>query len=62
MASRDSGFIPEKGALLNRVRRAEGRIGGLQRMVDEETDCPDILTRAAAGPRALQNAGGHPHG
>ena len=44
----------DKQALLNRLRRVEGQVRGLQRMVDEETYCIDILTQVSAATRALE--------
>lgn len=49
------GYIVEKSALLNRLRRIEGQVRGLQRMVDEETYCIDVLTQTSAVTRALEN-------
>ena len=36
------GYITEKQALLNRLRRIEGQVRGLQRMVEDDTYCIDI--------------------
>lgn len=41
-------------ATLNRLRRIEGQVRGLQRMVDEEAYCVDILTQVAAVQTALE--------
>ena len=48
------GYSAEKQALLGRLRRIEGQIRGLQRMVDEDTYCIDVLTQISAATRALQ--------
>ncbi|WP_168582889.1 metal-sensitive transcriptional regulator [Gephyromycinifex aptenodytis] len=48
------GYIHEKDAYLNRLRRVEGQVRGLQRMVDEEAYCIDILTQVSAVTKALQ--------
>ena len=48
------GYITEKQALLNRLRRVEGQVRGLQRMVEEETYCIDILTQVSAATKALE--------
>ena len=48
------GYITEKQALLNRLRRIEGQVRGLQRMVEEETYCIDILTQVSAATKALE--------
>ena len=51
----EPGYITEKQAVLNRLRRIEGQIRGLQRMVDEDTYCIDILTQVSAATKALEN-------
>ena len=48
------GYIDNKDAQLKRLRRVEGQVRGLQRMVDSETYCIDILTQVSATTRALQ--------
>lgn len=48
------GYISEKQAHLNRLRRIEGQIRGLQRMVEEDTYCIDILTQVSAATKALE--------
>lgn len=47
-------YSADKQALLSRLRRVEGQIRGLQRMVEEDTYCTDVLTQIAAATRALQ--------
>jgi DNA-binding FrmR family transcriptional regulator len=47
----------EMGAVINRLRRAQGQIGGILRMIDEGRDCKDIVTQLAAANRALDRAG-----
>jgi DNA-binding FrmR family transcriptional regulator len=49
-----TGYIIEKQALLNRLRRIEGQVRGLERMVDEDVYCIDILTQVAAATSALE--------
>lgn len=49
------GYLQRKDDYLKRLRRIEGQARGLQRMVDEETYCIDILTQVSAMTRALQN-------
>ncbi len=46
-----------KKDLLMRLRRIEGQIRGLQRMVEEGTPCPDILTQVAAVTAAVKRVG-----
>jgi DNA-binding FrmR family transcriptional regulator len=48
------GYIEGKDALLNRLRRLEGQVRGIQRMVESETYCIDVLTQIAAATNALQ--------
>jgi CsoR family transcriptional regulator, copper-sensing transcriptional repressor len=50
-----AGYITDKQALLNRLKRIEGQVRGLQRMVEEETYCIDILTQVSAATKALEN-------
>ena len=45
----------DKEKLQNRLRRIEGQVRGLQRMVDEDTYCIDILTQVSAVTKALQS-------
>ena len=45
----------EKRDLLNRLRRIEGQVRGLQRMLEEDAWCPDILTQASAAGQALNS-------
>jgi len=44
----------DKQALLARLRRVEGQVRGLQRMVEQDTYCIDVLTQISAATRALQ--------
>jgi DNA-binding FrmR family transcriptional regulator len=48
------GYIADKDDYLKRLRRIEGQVRGLQRMVDEEVYCIDILTQVSAATKALQ--------
>ena len=49
------GYVENKDAVLKRLRRIEGQIRGLQRMVDEDTYCIDVLTQISAATRALES-------
>ncbi|ROP44762.1 metal-sensitive transcriptional regulator [Pseudokineococcus lusitanus] len=49
------GYMQRKDDYLRRLRRIEGQARGLQRMVEEEAYCIDILTQVSATTRALQN-------
>ncbi|GAC1326697.1 MAG: metal-sensitive transcriptional regulator [Mycobacteriales bacterium] len=42
---------------LNRLRRAEGQIAGVIRMLEDGRDCEDVITQLAAVSRALDKAG-----
>jgi CsoR family transcriptional regulator, copper-sensing transcriptional repressor len=48
------GYTHDKGAYLQRLRRIEGQVRGLQRMIDEDKYCIDILTQISAATKALQ--------
>ncbi len=48
------GYIGNKDAYLARLRRIEGQARGLQRMVEQDTYCIDILTQVSAMTKALQ--------
>jgi DNA-binding FrmR family transcriptional regulator len=43
--------------VVNRLRRAQGQIGGVLRLIEEGRDCADIVTQLAAVSRALDRAG-----
>ncbi|HEX4834382.1 MAG TPA: metal-sensitive transcriptional regulator [Trebonia sp.] len=45
----------DKARYLRRLRRIEGQVRGLQRMIDEDKYCIDILTQVAAATRALES-------
>ncbi|HET7407243.1 MAG TPA: metal-sensitive transcriptional regulator [Mycobacteriales bacterium] len=49
------GYHDSKDAQLKRLRRIEGQIRGLQRMVEEEHYCIDVLTQVSAATKALQS-------
>jgi len=49
------GYIHRKEDYLKRLRRIEGQSRGLQRMVEEEQYCIDILTQVSAMTKALQS-------
>lgn len=44
-----------KKQIQNRLRRIEGQIRGLQKMVDEDTYCVDVITQTSAVKRALSS-------
>ena len=45
----------ERRDLMNRLKRIEGQVRGLQRMLDEDAYCPEILTQASAVHSALNS-------
>ena len=49
------GYSADKATVLTRLRRIEGQIRGLQRMVDEDTYCIDVLTQISAATKALES-------
>jgi DNA-binding FrmR family transcriptional regulator len=49
------GYTHGKDSYLKRLRRIEGQVRGLQRMIDEDKYCIDILTQVAAATKALQS-------
>lgn len=50
-----TGYSADKAAVLRRLSRIEGQVGGLKRMVDADTYCIDVLTQIAATTRALES-------
>ncbi len=51
----EHGYIHRKDDYLRRLRRIEGQARGLQRLVEEEQYCIDILTQVSAMTKALQS-------
>lgn len=51
----DWGYTQNKGQLSKRLRRIEGQVRGIGRMVDEDVYCIDLLTQISAATRALQS-------
>jgi DNA-binding FrmR family transcriptional regulator len=43
--------------VLKRLRRAQGQVGGVIKMIEEGRDCADVVTQLAAASRALDRAG-----
>jgi CsoR family transcriptional regulator, copper-sensing transcriptional repressor len=50
-----AGYTHAKDAHLKRLRKIEGQIRGLQRMVEDDQYCIDVLTQVSAATRALQS-------
>jgi DNA-binding FrmR family transcriptional regulator len=55
MSHAHPGYVDRKDDHLKRLRRVEGQIRGLQRMVEEEQYCIDVLTQISAASKALQS-------
>jgi CsoR family transcriptional regulator, copper-sensing transcriptional repressor len=49
------GYTNDKAGYLRRLRRIEGQVRGLQRMIEEDKYCIDVLTQVSATTRALQS-------
>ena len=58
-AGNSHGYIKakDKEKIRNRLRRIEGQVRGLQRMVDEEAYCVDVLTQIGSVVSALEKVG-----
>ncbi|KJF23133.1 transcriptional regulator [Rhodococcus sp. ACPA4] len=50
-----SGYSPEQDDLLKRLRRIEGQVAGISRMVADDRYCIDVLTQVSAATSALQS-------
>lgn len=50
-------LTPEKSKVLNRLRRLEGQVRGLQKMVEEDRECREILTLLSGVRSALDSVG-----
>ena len=48
------GYASGKEDYLRRLRKIEGQVRGLQRMIDADAWCPDVVTQVASATRALQ--------
>lgn len=48
------GYAGTKDAHLKRLRRIEGQVRGIARMVEDDTYCIDVLTQVSAATKALQ--------
>ena len=53
--SRKYGYVADKEALVKRLHRIEGQVRGIERMVEDERYCIDILTQIAAATTALES-------
>ncbi|MEW2012738.1 MULTISPECIES: metal-sensitive transcriptional regulator [Microbacterium] len=50
-----NGYTTHKDDLLKRLRRAEGQVRGIARMVEEDKYCIDVLTQVSAATKALES-------
>ena len=48
------GYASGKEDYLRRLRKIEGQVRGLQKMIEADTWCPDVVTQVASATRALQ--------
>jgi DNA-binding FrmR family transcriptional regulator len=53
--SKQYGYVADKEALVKRLHRIEGQVRGIERMVEDERYCIDILTQIAAATTALES-------
>lgn len=54
MTNPTRGYAADKAAYQKRLRRIEGQVRGIARMVDEDSYCIDVLTQVSAATKALQ--------
>lgn len=47
----------EMTSVINRLRRAQGQIGGVIKMLESGADCADVVTQVSAAAKALDRAG-----
>ena len=50
-----AGYYENKDVLVRRLRRIEGQVRGIQRMVESDTYCIDVLTQVSAATKALES-------
>lgn len=48
------GYTADKESIIKRLKRIEGQVRGLQRMVEDDTYCIDVITQVSATTKALQ--------
>lgn len=49
------GYTGTKDDIIKRLRRAEGQVRGIERMVENDTYCIDVLTQVSAVTKAMEN-------
>jgi CsoR family transcriptional regulator, copper-sensing transcriptional repressor len=52
-----AGYAITKDDYLKRLRRIEGQVRGLQRLIEEDTYCVDVLTQISSVTKSLQSVG-----
>ena len=57
MSEHTHGYAEDKEALVRRLHRIEGQVRGIERMVEDDRYCIDILTQIAAVTTALESLG-----
>ena len=57
MSDHEHGYASDKPALVKRLHRIEGQVRGIERMVEDERYCIDILTQISAVTTALESLG-----
>ena len=50
----EHGYSPEKDAYLKRMRRIEGQVRGIAKMIEDDKYCIDVLTQVSAATKALE--------
>ena len=55
----EHGYAKDKDALVKRLHRIEGQVRGIERMVEDDRYCIDILTQISAATRALESVALH---
>ena len=55
MSEHDHGYAADKDALVRRLHRIEGQVRGIERMLEEDRYCIDVLTQIAAVNTALES-------
>jgi DNA-binding FrmR family transcriptional regulator len=53
--SKEYGYVKDKDALVNRLHRIEGQVRGIEKMVEDDRYCIDILTQISAVSTALES-------
>jgi DNA-binding FrmR family transcriptional regulator len=49
--------VDDKNELLTRLRKVEGQVRGIQKMIEQERDCSDVIRQVVAASRALDKVG-----